>query len=76
MAFGSARRETLSQPTIRKTLEGVIHPTKTKSLFYNLNVWYSSPLWASTSISYHPTTFLFVVVLFKPLSKFGARREM
>lgn len=54
-------------------LEGAIYPTKTKSLFYNLNVWYSWPLWASTSISYHPTTFLFVVALFKPLSKFGAR---
>ena len=48
MALGTARGEALCQATIRQPLEGAIYPTKTKSLFYNLNVWYSWPLWAST----------------------------
>ena len=70
MAFSSARRETLSQPTIRKTLEGTIYPPETKSLFNYFNVWNSRPIrWTLTAISHHPTGFLFVVVLFKPSTK-------
>jgi hypothetical protein len=72
MAFGSARRETLSQPTIRKTLEGAVYPSETKSLFHNFDVRNSWPLrWTLTARSHHPTTFLFVVVLFEPLAKLG-----
>jgi hypothetical protein len=72
MAFSSARIETLSQPTIRKTLEGAVYPSETKSLFHNFDVRNSWTLrWTLTAISHHPTTFLFVVVLFEPLAKLG-----
>ena len=73
MTVCSARREALSQSAIWQPLEGAVYPTKTKSLFHYFDVRNSWPLWAFASISYHPTTFLFVVVLFKPLSKFGSR---
>ena len=68
MAFSSARREALSQPTIRKPLEGAVYPSEAKGLFHHINVWYSLPLGAFTAIGHHPTTSLFVVVLFKPLT--------
>lgn len=73
MTFCSARREALSQPTIGKPFKSAIYPSEAKRLFHYFNVRNSWPLWAFASISYHPTTFLFVVVLFKPLSKFGSR---
>lgn len=70
MAFCSARREALSQSTIGKTLEGAVYPSETKRLFHHFNVWNSWPFrWTLTAISHHPTTFLFVVVLFEPLPK-------
>ena len=72
MALWSARREALSQPTIRQPLQCRVNPTETKSFFHNLNVWYSWPLWTFTAICHHPTTFLFAMVLFEPLPKFGA----
>ena len=72
MAFGAARREALSQPTIGKSFEGTVYPPEAKSLFHYFDVWNSQPLgWTLTAISYHPTTFLFVVVIFKPLAKLG-----
>ena len=72
MALWSARREALGQLTIRKTLEGTIYPPETKSFFHNFNIWDSWPLgWTLTAISHHPTTFLFIVVLFEPLAKLG-----
>ena len=70
MAFSSARREALRQPTIWQTLEGTIYPSETKSLFNYFNVWNSWLFrWILTAISYHPTAFLFVVVLLEPLAK-------
>jgi hypothetical protein len=72
MAFGTARREALSQPTIGKPLEGTVYPLEVKSFFHHINVWNSRLFrWALTAISHHPTTFLFVVVLFEPLTKLG-----
>jgi hypothetical protein len=72
MAFSSARREALGQPTIRKTLECAVYPPKTKRLFHNFNVWNSWPFrWTLTAISYHPTAFLFVVGLLEPSTKLG-----
>jgi hypothetical protein len=69
MALRSARREALSQPAIGKPLQCRVYPTETKSLFHHFNVWNSRPLgWTLTAISHHPTTFLFVVVLFEPLA--------
>lgn len=77
MAFSSARREALGQLTIRKTLEGTIYPPETKSFFHNFNIWDSWPLgWTLTAISYHPTAFLFVVVLLESLAKLGTSSEM
>jgi hypothetical protein len=74
MAFCSARREALSQPTIGKSFEGTVYPPEAKSLFHYIDVWNSRPLgWALTAISYHPTTFLFTVVLFEPMTKLGTR---
>ena len=72
MTFCSARREALSQPPIGQPLQCRVNPTETKSFFHNLNVWYSWPLWTFTAICHHPTTFLFAMVLFEPLPKFGA----
>ena len=72
MALRSARREALSQPPIGQPLQYRVNPTETKSFFHNLNVWYSWPLWTFTAICHHPTTFLFAMVLFEPLPKFGA----
>ena len=73
MTFCSARREALSQPTIGKPFKCAIYPSEAKRLFHYFDVRNSWPLWTFASISYHPTTFLFVVVLFEPLSKFGSR---
>ena len=74
MTFCSARREALSQPTIGKPFKCAIYPSEAKRLFHYFDVRNSWPLgWTLTAISHHPTTFLFVVVLFKPLSKFGSR---
>lgn len=73
MAFRSARREALSQPTIGKSLKGTVYPSETKSLVHHFNVWNSRPFgWALTAISNHLTTLLFVVVLFEPLAKLSA----
>ncbi len=72
MAFGAARREALSQPTIGKPFKCAIYPSETKRLFHHFNVWNSwPPGWTLTARSHHPTTFLFVVVLFEPLAKLG-----
>ena len=72
MAFSSARREALSQPTIRKPLKCAIYPSETKRLFHYFDVRNSWPFgWELTAICYHPTTFLFVVVLFEPMAKLG-----
>ena len=74
MALRSARREALSQPTIGKTFKCAIYPPEAKSLFHHIDVRNSRPLgWALTAISYHPTTFLFTVVLFEPLAKLRTR---
>ena len=70
MTFGAARREALSQPTIGKTFKCAIYPPEAKSLFHYFDVRNSRPLGrALTAISYHPTIFLFVVVLLEPLAK-------
>jgi hypothetical protein len=70
MTFRSARREALSQPTIGKSFKSTVYPPEAKSFFHHFNVWNSWPLgWTLTAISHHPTTFLFVVVLFEPLAK-------
>ena len=70
MAFRSARREALSQPTIGKPFQCAIYPSEAKSLFHYINVWNCWPLgWAFTAISYHPTTFLCIVVLFELMTK-------
>ena len=74
MAFCSTRREALSQPTIGKAFKCAIYPPEAKSLFHYFDVWNSRPLgWTLTAISYHPTTFLFAVVLFEPMTKLGTR---
>ena len=73
MTVLAARGEALDEAPVRQPLEGAVNPSEAKCLFHDFDVWYSWPLWAFASISYHPTTFLFVVVLFKPLSKFGSR---
>ena len=74
LALRSARREALCQPTIGKPFKCAIYPSEAKRLFHYFDVRNSWPLgWTFTAISHHPTTFLFVVVLFKPLSKFGSR---
>ena len=74
MAFRSARREALSQPTIGKPFKCAIYPSETKRLFHYFDVRNSWPLgWTLTTISHHPTTFLFVVVLFEPLTKLVTR---
>jgi hypothetical protein len=73
MALRSARIEALSHPPIGQTLQCRVNTTKTKSLFHHFNVWNSRPFgWALTAISHHPTTLLFVVVLFEPLAKLSA----
>ena len=70
MAFGAARREALSQPTIRKAFKCAIYPSETKRLFHYFDVRNSWPLgWTLTAISHHPTTFLCIVVLFEPMTK-------
>jgi hypothetical protein len=70
MALRSTRREALNQPPIGKALEGAVYQTETVSLFHHFNVWNSRPFgWALTTISHHPTTLLYVVVLFEPLPK-------
>ena len=72
MAFKPARREALSQPTIGKPFKCAIYPSEAKRLFHYFDVRNSWPLgWTLTAISHHPTTFLFVVVLFEPLAKLG-----
>ena len=72
MAFRSARREALSQPPIGQPIQCRVNPTETKRLFHHFNVWNSRTFrWALTAINHHQTTFLFVVVIFKPLPKFG-----
>ena len=72
MTFCSARREALSQPTIGKPFKCAVYPSETKRLFHNFDVRNSWPLrWTLTARSHHPTTFLFVVVLFEPLAKLG-----
>ena len=72
MTFCSARREALSQPTIGKSFKRTVYPPEAKSFFHHFNVWNSWPLgWTLTAISHHPTTLLFVVVLFESLAKFG-----
>ena len=70
MTFCSARREALSQPTIGKPFKCAIDPSEAKRLFHYFDVRNSWPLgWTLTAISHHPTTFLFVVVLFEPMTK-------
>jgi hypothetical protein len=70
MAFSSARREALGQPTIGKSFKCTVYPSETKSLFNYFDVWNSWPIrWTLTAISHHPTAFLYVVVLFEPLPK-------
>ena len=72
MTFCSARREALSQPAIGKPFKCAIYPSEAKRLFHYFDVRNSWPLgWTLTAISHHPTTFLFVVVLFEPLAKLG-----
>ena len=73
VAIRSARGEALCQPVIGKALEGAVYPPETESRFNNFNEWNSWPLrWTLTAISHYPTTFLFAMVLFDPLPKFGA----
>ena len=76
MAVLAARGEALDEAPVRQPLEGAVDPTEAESLFHDFNIWNRWPFWTFPTISHHPTTFLFVVVLFKPLSKFGARGKM
>ena len=70
MTFGTARRKALHQTAVGQTLERTVYPSETKCLFHNFDVWNSWPFRRTlTAISHHPTTFLFVVVLFEPLPK-------
>ena len=70
MAFGSARREALSQPTIGKPLKCAIYPSEAKRLFHYFDVRDSWPLgWTFTAISHHPTKSLCIVILFELLTK-------
>lgn len=72
MAFRSARRESLRQPSIRKTLQRAVYPPEAQRLFHHLYVWNSHPFRSFAPIGHHPATLLPIVVLFQPLAKFGA----
>ena len=63
----------VGQPAIGKPLKCAIYPSEAKRLFHYFDVRNSWPLgWTLTAISHYPTTFLFAMVLFEPLPKFGA----